>query len=192
MRISYPWNNCGFGWRKMNKLPVAYGDIYMALTVTHGYPRVGISFCNNRNVTHSYDYVSLQSFDQAFSNTYQEYAWISSLSYVTGNIYQYQFPNRVSIAGGFRVKYVYATTLKYHHEDVYDNASPFWTPGGCTSVQASQQNSYTRNPCNGGNPLWRDSFVLYGLVNFVLFSFFCVQVGQCAYADNHTLYYTTM
>ncbi|XP_033754902.1 uncharacterized protein LOC117337875 [Pecten maximus] len=160
VRISYPWNNCGFGWRKMNKLPASYGDVYMAFTVSNGYPKVGVSFCKQRNVTNSYDYISLQSFDHAFSKSYQDWQWVSRLSSVVSEIYQYKFENRVSIADGFRVKYVYATQLSYHHEEVYDNASPFWTPGGCTGVESTPENTYIKGPCDAGINLGTDYLVL--------------------------------
>ncbi|XP_033754903.1 uncharacterized protein LOC117337876 [Pecten maximus] len=91
VRTSYPWNNCGFGWRKMNKLPVSYGDVYMALTVANGYPKVGIAFCKGRGVANKHDYVITQNFDQAFANKYQGYQWISELSTAYTHIYKYTY-----------------------------------------------------------------------------------------------------
>ena len=132
VRRSYSWDDCGFGYVNLNKLPYyepnpsRFAKIH--LTMKDGKVAVYLKDFVFYNPG-TWDYVIVQSVDQIGTESYQTWQWISHF-YNTLRYRYYTF----SLSGlekGYRAKYVFYDGTRYRQEGIYDNASPIWTPGEC-------------------------------------------------------------
>ena len=126
------WDNtCNMEFTKLDMLPRNYGEVSILLMAYDGYLDVCLY---KHNFLHwspnSYDFVAIQSISQFSTGQYVTYEWVSDFEQrglfkckqITGGL-------KASLADGFRAKYVHYSG-GYQYENLYDNASPFWTPEG--------------------------------------------------------------
>lgn len=135
IRKSYPWNDCGFGFIELNKLPYNTKKpktfTKIKLSMEDGQIIVIIRHSTYYK-PNKWDFVMIQTLDQIDTENYVEWQWLSGFkpdSIDTDGTCKFSYDGK-KYAEGFRVKYVY-NYKEYQYLGVYDNASPIWTPGGC-------------------------------------------------------------
>ena len=149
---SHPWQHCGFGWRRLSKVPEDYGRVFMSMAMVEGKPKIGLAYCDWDKSTdfiakYGSDKVILQTVDGTNEDDKQNEQSVL-VQDMSPHQDQQRFPEHSferltnAYADGFRVKYLlYTTSFLFLHDYDFghfeDNALPFWEPEKCSGTHGS-------------------------------------------------------